>query len=238
MTADPLVFLPGFMCDMRLFWHQLVHFSAERPVIVLPLAGETIEEMADNVVTALPERFTLVGHWLGGIVAMEILRRLPHRVAEIVLIDISALAESAQFASQREDRIIKALSNRLDEAMLEEVPASTLGEGEAALNAQAMLLEMAGALGGEAFARQSRALMRRPDLQRAMRGARHRTLLVCGEFDTICPPRRHEILAELMLMAEFRVIRGAGHLVPLEAPEDLTRIMAKWFQTGRRALEG
>lgn len=236
MSGDPLVFLPGFMCDMRLFWHQLVHFSAERPVIVLPLVGDTIEEMADNVTASLPERFTLVGHWLGGIVAMEIMRRLPHRVTEAVLMDVSALAESAQFASQREDRIIKALGGRLDEAMLEEVPSSTLGEGPDAMPAQAMLLEMAESLGPEAFARQSRALMRRPDLQRALRGARQRVLLLCGEFDAICPPRRHEILAELMLLAEFRAIRGAGHLLPLEAPEEITHIMDKWFAVGRKAL--
>ncbi|MFT3689289.1 alpha/beta fold hydrolase [Paenirhodobacter sp.] len=237
MSGDPLVFLPGFMCDARLFWHQIVYFSALRPVICVPLEGDTIEEMADSIIPRLPERFTLVGHWLGGVVAMEILRRIPHRVAEIVMIDVSPLAESAQFASQREDRIIRALSGRLDEAILEEVPASTLGPGEGALTAQAMLLEMAGALGPETFARQSRALMRRPDLQRALRSARQRALLVCGEFDTICPPRRHEILAELMRLAEFRLIRGVGHLAPLEAPEELTRLLVKWFALGCRALE-
>ncbi|HEY0275612.1 MAG TPA: alpha/beta hydrolase [Paenirhodobacter sp.] len=237
MSADPLVFLPGFMCDARLFWHQIVHFSTERVVIIVPLDGDTIEEMADNILPRLPERFTLVGHWLGGVVAMEILRRVPHRVAEIVLIDVSALAESSQFASQREDRIIKALSNRMDEAVLEEVPASTLGPDDVAQTAQAMMLEMAGALGPETFARQSRALMRRPDLQRALRSARQRALLICGEFDTICPPRRHEILCELMRMAEFRLIRGVGHLAPIEAPEEVTRLMAKWFAVGRKALE-
>lgn len=237
MSSEPLVFLPGFMCDARLFWHQIVHFSAERPVVMVPLQGETIEDMADAAMTGLPDRFTLVGHWLGGVVAMEILRRIPHRVVEIILIDVSALAESAQLASQREDRIIKARSDRLDEAILEEVPASALGPGEAALSAQAMLLEMASGLGPEAFARQSRALMRRPDLQRALRSARQRALLICGEFDTICPPRRHEILAELMRMAEIRVIRGAGHLAPLEAPEEVTRLMQKWLAAGRRALE-
>lgn len=237
MSGDPLVFLPGFMCDARLFWHQIVHFSAHRPVICAPLNGDTIEEMADNVIPHLPERFTLVGHWLGGVVAMEILRRIPHRVIEIVMIDVSPLAESAQFASQREDRIIRALSGRLDEAVLEEVPAATLGEGEGALSAQAMLLEMAEALGPEVFARQSRALMRRPDLQRALRSARQRALLICGEFDTICPPRRHEILTELMRLAEFRMIRGVGHLAPLEAPDEVTRLMEKWFALGRKALD-
>lgn len=236
MSADPLVFLPGFLCDARLFWHQIVHFSSERAVMVLPLVGDTIEEMADDALTRLPERFTLVGHWLGGVVAMEILRRVPHRVAEIVMIDVSPLAEGAQPAAAREDRIIKALSGRFDEAVLEEIPPSALGSGPESTAAHAIMLEMAEAQGPEAFARQSRALMRRPDLQRALRSARQRALLICGESDTICPPRRHEILSELMPSGEFVLVRGAGHLAPLERPEEITRILRKWFVAARKAL--
>ena len=79
MISEPLLFLPGFMCDARLFWHQILAFSVERPVMVIPLLGDTIEEMAEAVLAAAPARFALVGHWLGGLVAMEMLRRAPER---------------------------------------------------------------------------------------------------------------------------------------------------------------
>lgn len=229
MSPVPMVFLPGFMCDARLFWHQIIDFSTDRAVIVVPLLGHTIEEMAEAVLAQLPPRFSLVGHWLGGLVAMEILRRAPERVAEIALIDVSPLAESPQVAALREPRIVHARTGRLDEAVLEEIPAAALAPGEARAEVQAMLLEMAGALGPEVFTTQSRALMRRPDQQRALRNTRVRAVLICGEYDTICPPRRHEFLAELMPHAEFRLILGAGHLSPLEQPVKVTRALRDWL---------
>lgn len=229
MSVDPLIFLPGFMCDARLFWHQIIDFSADRAVIVAPLLGASIEEMAEGVLVTAPARFGLVGHWLGGLVAMEILRRVPERVAGIALLDVSPLPETSTMAGERELRILRARTGRLDEVMLEEVPANALAPGPGREEVQAMALEMAAALGPESFIRQSRALMRRPDQQRALRNTKVRAMLICGEYDTICPPRRHEFLAELMPHAEFRLIMGAGHLAPLEQPVKVSKAIRDWL---------
>ena len=160
---------------------------------------------------------------------MEILRRVPDRVAAIALLDVSPLSETPATAALREARIIRARTGRLDEAMLEEIPAAALAPGEGQMAVQAMVLDMAGALGPETFTRQSRALMRRPDQQRALRNTKVRAMLICGEFDTICPPRRHEFLAELMPHAEFRAILEAGHLCPLEQPHKVTQALRDWL---------
>jgi len=231
MRPDPLLILPGLMADARLFWHQIISFSGSRPVQVACLTqGATIEEMAEHVLADAPPRFALVGHWLGALVAMEILRRAPERVARIALADVSPLPESPQVAAAREPRIVRARAGRLTEAMLEEIPAGALAPGPARIEVQAMMIDMAESLGAEVFQRQSRALMRRPDQQRALRNTRVRALLICGEHDTICPPRRHEFLAELMPHARFRLIRGAGHLCPLEQPEQVTQALAEWLE--------
>lgn len=227
MSPDPLVFLPGFMCDARLFWHQMLEFSAERSVIVARLRGATIEEMAAQVLTEAPPRFALVGHWLGGLVAMEILRRAPERVAQIALIDVSPSSETPQMAGLREQRIARARAGRLDEVMLDEIPPENFSPDST--EAQAMMLQMAQDLGVDTFAMQSRALMRRPDQQRALRSTKVRAMLIAGEFDKICPPRRHEFLAELMPHADFRLILSAGHLSPLEQPEKVTMALRDWL---------
>lgn len=229
MSPVPLVFMPGFMCDARLFWHQILDFSTDRAVIVAPLLGASIEEMAEAALAIAPPRFALIGHWLGGIVAMEMLRRAPARISEIAMLDVSPLPETPATAALREPRIIRARTGRLDEVMLEEVPASALAPGPARTEVQAMLLDMAGRLGPEVFTSQSRALMRRPDQQRALRNTKVRAMLICGEFDTICPPRRHEFLAELMPHATFRPILGAGHLAPLEQPQKVSAALRDWL---------
>ncbi|WP_415184529.1 alpha/beta fold hydrolase [Phaeovulum sp.] len=230
MAAEPLLLLPGMMCDAHLFWHQIIAFSSTRPVLVAPLTeGSTIEEMADAVLQIAPPVFAVAGHWLGGLVAMEILRRVPDRVARIALLDVSPLSETPQVAAQREARIVRARSGKLIEALLDEVPAQALAPGPGRIDIQAMMLEMAEALGPDVFQRQSRALMRRPDQQRTLRNTRVLGLLACGEHDTLCPPRRHEFLAELMPNADFRLIRDAGHLAPLEQPEAVTAVLQDWL---------
>lgn len=227
MSPDPLVFLPGFMCDARLFWHQILEFSAERSVIVARLRGATIEEMAAQVLTEAPPKFALAGHWLGALVAMEILRRAPERVSQIALIDVSPSSETPQVAGLREQRIARARAGRLDEVMLDEIGPENFAPE--ATEAPAMMLQMAQDLGVDTFAQQSRALMRRPDQQRALRSTKVRAMLIAGEFDKICPPRRHEFLAELMPHADFRLILSAGHLSPLEQPEKVTMALRDWL---------
>ena len=227
-SKDPLVFLPGFMCDARLFWHQILEFSASHTVQVARLSGTSIEDMAAAVLENAPPRFALVGHWLGGLVAMEILRRAPERISQIALIDVSPLPETPQMAGLREQRIVKVRAGRMDEAMLDEIPAENFApDGD---EARAMMLQMAQELGPDVFVEQSRALMRRPDQQRALRNTKMRASLIAGEFDRICPPRRHEFLAELMPHADYRLILGAGHLSPLEQPEKVTMALRDWLE--------
>ena len=72
---EPLVFLPGMMCDARLFAPQVTALSREMAVTVAPITmGERVEEMASALLGVLPAKFALAGLSMGGIVAMEILR--------------------------------------------------------------------------------------------------------------------------------------------------------------------
>ena len=227
-NSEPLLFLPGFMCDARLFWHQILAFSASHTVIVARLEGHSVEQMAEHVLAAAPPRFALIGHWLGALVAMEILKRAPDRVTQIAMMDVSPLPETPLLAGQREQRIVSVRAGRLDTTLLDEL-AGALAPSETLREVQAMVLEMGEALGVETYANQSRALMRRPDLQRTLHNSKHRALFLCGEHDTLTPPRRHEFLAELMPHGSFKLVSGAGHLAPLEQPERVTRLLQDWL---------
>jgi pimeloyl-ACP methyl ester carboxylesterase len=44
-------------------------------------------------------------------------------------------------------------------------------------------------------------------------------IVLVGEHDAVTPPAVAEALAAGLPRAELRVIPGAGHLTPLEAPE-------------------
>jgi len=228
--AEPIVFLPGMMCDARLFGPQIAELSGEHAVMCAPISqGERIEEIASGLLDQLPARFALAGLSMGGIVAMEILRRAPERITRIALMDTNPLPETPQVAAGREPQIIGARAGRLLEVMRDEMKPNYLAPGPGRADVLALVMDMADALGPEVFVRQSRALQRRRDQQKTLRACKVPALVLCGEHDALCPIKRHTFMAELIPFAELCVISGAGHLPTLEQPEVTTAALRDWL---------
>ncbi len=217
---EPLVLIPGLMADARLFLPQLVQLGMGRAMqVALPTTGDTVEQMSEAILPGLPANFALLGHGLGGDVALDIIRRIPDRVSRVVLMATDPLAEAPQAAAARESRIVASRSGRLAEAMAEEIPASALADTEWRPEILALIRDMALTLGEGVFLRQSRALQRRPDQQKTMRRVKLPALVIAGEVDTLVPMRRQEFTANLMPFGKLHVVADAGHLTPLEQPE-------------------
>ncbi len=229
--AEPLVLLPGMMCDARLFGPQIAELSSEFSIMVSPVTrGERIEEIASGLLDELPQRFALAGLSMGGIVAMELLRRAPDRITRLCLMDTNPLAETPPVASAREPQIVKVRSGRLIQVMRDELVPTYLGPGPFRAEITELMLDMADALGPETFVRQSRALQRRRDQQGTLRKCKVPTLVLCGEHDALCPVKRHTFMAELIHGAELRVLEGAGHLPTLETPAETTQALRDWMR--------
>jgi pimeloyl-ACP methyl ester carboxylesterase len=231
-VIEPLVLLPAMMCDARLWRQQAEALCHDRAVMIAPThLGATVGEVAAQVLDAAPRRFALAGLGLGGVVAMEVLRRAPERVTRIALMATEALAETPQSAAAREEGIIAAKSGRLADVVRAMPAYAALAPGPRRPEVQALVQDMARSLGPEVFVRQSRLMQRRPDQQRALRQLRAPALILAGAQDTAFPLKRHEFLAELIASAELEVIEEAGHLAPLEAPEAVTEALDRWLRT-------
>ncbi len=227
---EPLVLIPGMMCDARLFLPQILAFSGERAVHVANITGaDTVEGMAEAVLEAAPERFALAGLSLGGIVAMEVIRRAPGRVSRIALMDTNAQAEPPPVAAGREPQIVAVMAGRLEEVMEEVMRPEYLAPGPHRMELIRMMCEMALDLGEGVFVRQSRALQRRPDQQKTLRTIRVPALVLCGEHDGLTPVRRHDFMAMLIPGATLRIIPDAGHLPTLEQPSATNAALREWL---------
>ena len=204
--------------------------SADTAVMIAPVTrGERIEEIASDLLDSLPARFALAGSGMGGIVAMELLRRAPDRVIRIALLDTNPLTETPVLAANREPQIVRARSGRLAEVMRDEIRPNYLAEGPHRGEVLDLAMDMAMTLGPEVFIRQSRALQRRKDQQATLRKIKVPTLVLCGAEDALCPVKRHEFMAELIPYATLRVIDGAGHLPTLEQPDAVTDALREWM---------
>ena len=229
--AEPIVFLPGMMCDARLFGPQIAELSSEYSVMVGPVTrGERIEEIASGLLDELPGRFALAGLSMGGIVAMELLRRAPDRITRLALMDTNPLAETPQVAANREPQIVKVRAGRMEDVMREEMKPNYLAPGPFRNEILDLVMDMAHTLGPEVFIRQSRALQRRRDQQGTLRKCKVPTLVLCGAHDALCPVKRHTFMAELIPGAELKVIENAGHLPTLEAPAETTQALRDWLK--------
>ncbi len=227
---DPLVLLPGMMCDARLFGPQIAELSAETAVMVAPITrGDRIEEIASGLLDQLPRRFALAGLSMGGMVAMEILRRAPDRVTRIALMDTSPLADTPAAAAAREPQIVKARAGRMLEVMQDEMMPKYLAPGPYRSEVAELVMDMAEALGTETFIRQSKALQRRKDQQATLRKCKVPALVLCGAHDALCPVKRHEFMAELIPNAVLRVMERSGHLPTLEQRDETTFALREWM---------
>ena len=229
--AEPLVLLPGMMCDARLFGPQIAELSADTAVMCAPVTqGERIEEIASGLLDLLPKRFALAGLSMGGIVAMELLRRAPDRITRIALMDTNPLAETPVVAANREPQIVKVRSGRMLEVMRDEMKPNYLAPGPYRSDVLDLVMDMAETLGPEVFIRQSRALQRRRDQQAVLRKCKVPALILSGRHDELCPVKRHSFMAELIPYAELVVLEDSGHLPTLEQPAETTAALRIWMK--------
>ncbi|MEL6958399.1 MAG: alpha/beta hydrolase [Pseudomonadota bacterium] len=217
-----LVFLPGMMCDARLFQHM-------PPGPCLDISQhETVQALAADVLSAAPDRFALAGLSMGGIVAMEVIAQAPDRVTHLCLMDTNAEAETDRVAALRVPQIAKAEAGQLRSVMRDEMKPNYLADTPNRSTILDLCMDMALDLGPEVFVRQSKALMTRPDQKLTLSNWLKPTLILTGAEDRLCPMHRHTLMKELMPHARLTVIEGAGHLATLEQPAATSHALSSW----------
>ena len=235
MVTTPVIFLPGSLCDERVFADQLREIDQPCEVADLTL-DDSIAAMAIRVLLAAPPRFALVGLSMGGIVASEIARLASERVLAMALLDTNlGVADDLQLRTRRR-WASDVRSGRFAQVVEELVPALTISpEAHGPL-----IVEMATAVGPAGFLRQNEALLHRRDQQSIVSRFQGPTLIACGSHDRLCSPRVHADLAACFAHARLLVVEQAGHLSSIDQPEALTSGLTDWLddlnknQTQRR----
>lgn len=213
---DPIIFLPGFMCDGRLFQEQKSILSRKGYIC---LDGDitrsaSIESIAKDVLIDAPDTFSLIGLSMGGIVALEIIRQAPERVAHLGLLNTTAHADKIQ--DQRKSQICRVADGELSLVMQEELKPNYLAEINRTSERLNLLSDMGLKLGEEVFARQSIALMSRCSAYHILPNINCPTLVMTGRDDIVCTPEIHVEIANTIPNASLSIIADCGHLSSIE----------------------
>ena len=223
-----ILLIPGFMLDADLWRDVLPALAPFGGVHHADLSQDSaIEDMAHTALLSAPPVFVVVGFSMGGYVAREVVRQAPHRVIGIVLIATSARGDSGVQSRRK-----SAMASRNENTPFRKLSGSAVASSLHPANADrsdliARVQEMGMRLGGEVFRLQS--LVKRDDETSRLSTIRCPTLVIAGAGDTLRSGEETFELHSGIPKSEYAVIPGTGHMVPMEAPEQLGKVISTWL---------
>jgi len=227
MANAMLLLLPGLICDARIYAPQLAAFPESRAVDGYGQV-DTLEGMARVVLEQAPESFDLFGHSMGGRVALEVYRLAPNRVRRLALSSTGVHSLGANETANR--RALQALGH--DDGFPALVGAwlpPMVAEANRSKPIYATMRQMCLDAGQDTFDAQIEALLGRPEQESLLAQIRCPTLVMTGELDVWSPPAQHEAIAARIADSTLVIVPGAGHMLPLEAPETVNQAIAAWL---------
>lgn len=229
---EPVVFLPGLLCDQAL-WRRQVDALADvsAPLVADLTLDDTVEAMARRTLAVAPPRFSLVSLSMGGYVAFEIMRQAPERVRRLALIDTSARGDTPTRTAQREAGLASLRHGAfvgITRKLLGDLVDARHVDDHVAAEMKAMALRV----GKQAFLRQQHAIMRRPDSTALLPAIDVDTLIVVGAADRVTPPDHAREMHAAIPRSTLHVIPGCGHMPALEEPEQVSALIRAWLTGG------
>ena len=231
-----VIFLPGLACDRAAWTAQLAALGGGADCAVADYGSlDSLPAMAEAVLDGAPGAFAIVGHSMGGRVALEIYRRSPGRVKALALLDTGYQARPQDDAGEQERvgrmRLVELARRRGMRAMAQEwvrpmVHPDRLDDAPL----MEAILDMFQRTTPDVFEAQQRALLARPDATRLLAGIACPTLVLCGREDAWSPPARHEEMARRIAHSELVIVERSGHMSPMERPEAVSAAIARLLE--------
>lgn len=227
-TQRHIVLIPGFMCDASLWQEVLGGLQQLGTVSFADLnQGTDIDAMAERIIASLPQSCVLIGFSLGGYVARRIAAKAPQRVSQLVLLNTSARATSAEEIARNQQQI----------KMLKVFPykGQTVTALKRALhparNDNQVLLRhlqtMSLTLGADIFMQQLSII--RQDGHADCAQIFCPVLVVASREDQIRRLQEAEDIFAALPDPTFRIIEDCGHMSPLEQPQILMEYLREFL---------
>ena len=224
-----LVLIPGTLCDRRVFDAQARALRGVARVWRAELQGlDDVGRWAERLLRRLPPRFSLAGFSLGGLLALELLRRAPERVERLALI-----ASNAEAGSRRARHRSRAQRVRLQRGGTSAVVRALLPGYLSVARRRArhgpLIRRMAGDTPAAAARAQFDWAAQRPAGHATLAAHTAPLLVVSGADDRHCPRAQQQRLRAARPDAQWLELRRCGHFIPLEQPAALGRALAHWL---------
>lgn len=220
------------------FTHEFTIITPDLPGFYrseLPKEELSVELMAEAIKAMLDAegitRAIVIGHSMGGYVALALAERYPDLVTKLVLFHSHPFADSGEKRQNRQKTITFIQKHGTPLFLHEFYPnlfAPAFAEQHPQLIQQlvdrGMQYDVAGIIA--AF----EALIKRPDRSAVLRGLQVPVLFIIGKQDNAVPYRQSLQQAHLPQVAEVQVLTEVGHMGMYEAKEQCRQIVRNFMR--------
>jgi pimeloyl-ACP methyl ester carboxylesterase len=231
INKPSLVLVPGLLCDAAL-WRGQVEDLADiaQPWVADVTRDDSMTAMAGRILAEAPtERFALAGLSMGGYVAQAIMREAPGRVERLALLDTSPRADTQEQTARRLGLMELAEKGEFRGVTPQLLPLFIHPERVSDRELTDAVMAMTERVGKDAFLRQQRAIIGRPDNRANLPKIDCQTLVLCGRQDQMTPLAWSEEIASLIPGAKLEIIEDCGHLTTMERPWETSVGMRQWL---------
>lgn len=231
MNKPSLVLVPGLLCDAAL-WRGQVEDLADiaQPWVADVTRDDSMTAMARRVLAEAPAgRFALAGLSMGGYIAQAIMREAPERVERLALLDTSARADTPEQTARRVGLMELAEKGEFHGVTPQLLPLFIHPDRVSDRPLTEAVMAMTERVGKDAFLRQQRAIIGRPDNRPNLPKIACRALVLCGRQDQMTPLAWSEEIAALIPGARLEIIEDCGHLTTMERPWETSVALRQWL---------
>ncbi len=228
--SKKILFVPGLLCDRRLFDAQIQHLQAKgADCAVADITGsDHVESLADHVLNTVirgSADWSMVALSMGGYVAFELLRKAGDKFSRLVLMHTSARPDTPEQISTRRGLIELADKGDFKGVTPRLLPRLLHPDNLQKPDLTSVIKDMAKDIGKESFINQQTAIMTRPDSRDFIQTIKQPTMVVAGQGDVITPPDILKEINQLIPNSRLSVLDGVGHLSPLESPIKINHLI-------------
>jgi pimeloyl-ACP methyl ester carboxylesterase len=232
VTGDgfPVVLLHGYMESLHMWdglFDELNHFSWLAVDLPghgdTPLVGEEMEPSVDWFASKVfdflnemgIENCHLVGHSMGGYVALQLKKCAPQRIKKVVLLNSHPWEDSAL---KKSDRLrIAEIAYKAKSLFIQQAIPALFYDSDGFKLQINQLIQDANKMTSDAIAYAALAMRNREDTSDVVKGHKDQLLFIQGKFDPLIPSDRLVEFAKLNQL-KLIVFEKCGHMAHFEEP--------------------
>lgn len=221
-----VVLLPGFLCDERLWGHQIDFLKDKFPLTPVNFTHcKDLEEMIQVVNEASGERAHIVGFSMGGYIAQEFLARYPEKVATLFLL-ASAVGTLPEEEKKSRLEVESSLRKSHYKGMSEKIITKFIHPDSLKKPEIPKLIhDMSATNTSETYINQMKATIDRREFVEELNAFSGKIMIAGGEDDRVIRKTELESFHSQIPKSQFKLFPQCGHYVPLEQPDLLNQLL-------------